>query len=265
MTTMEQRRNQNTVQQQDDEETQHGPFPVEQLQVRFLQKFTFSEHNLPQIYLGTLVLCTVEGVAYTPRKDLLQIKGISDAKVTKSLKQASSKLVPLGFTSAASSMPRDRRSFRLHLDPGSSNKVLEEELKPDPSLSCMVSSALGRLSCAIHCCNLPTSHGSRRWRGKAMYIDAEGTFRPQRLLQIADRAYNTDHQSSFCFEAASMMVETRCVEFALMIVDRATALYRTDFSGRESFRLDKCILQKFLRSLQKLAEIVCVAVVITNK
>ncbi|CDY10426.1 BnaCnng03270D [Brassica napus] len=32
MTTMEQRRNQNTVQQQDDEETQHGPFPVEQLQ-----------------------------------------------------------------------------------------------------------------------------------------------------------------------------------------------------------------------------------------
>lgn len=23
--------------------------------------------------------------------------------------------------------------------------------------------------------------------GKAMYIDAEGTFRPQRLLQIADR------------------------------------------------------------------------------
>lgn len=28
-------------------------------------------------------LCTVEGVAYTPRKDLLQIKGISDAKVDK--------------------------------------------------------------------------------------------------------------------------------------------------------------------------------------
>lgn len=32
-TTVEQRRNQNAVQQQDDEEIQHGPFPVEQLQV----------------------------------------------------------------------------------------------------------------------------------------------------------------------------------------------------------------------------------------
>jgi hypothetical protein len=28
-------------------------------------------------------ICTVESVAYTPRKDLLQIKGISDAKVDK--------------------------------------------------------------------------------------------------------------------------------------------------------------------------------------
>ncbi|KAL5723219.1 recombinase rad51 [Ranunculus cassubicifolius] len=73
-----------------------------------------------------------------------------------------------------------------------------------------------------------------------MYIDAEGTFRPQRLLQIAERfglngpdvlenvayarAHNTDHQSRLLLEATSMMVETR---FALMIVDSATALYRT--------------------------------------
>ncbi|KAL7615556.1 DNA repair protein RAD51 homolog A [Lactuca sativa] len=38
------------------------------------------------------------------------------------------------------------------------------------------------------------------------------------------RAHNTDHQSRVLLEAASMMVETR---FALMIVDSATALYRT--------------------------------------
>lgn len=32
---------------------------------------------------------------------------------------------------------------------------------------------------------LPLDQGGGE--GKAMYIDAEGTFRPQRLLQIADR------------------------------------------------------------------------------
>lgn len=34
---------------------------------------------------------------------------------------------------------------------------------------------------------LPLDQGGGE--GKAMYIDAEGTFRPQRLLQIADRCY----------------------------------------------------------------------------
>lgn len=65
------------------------------------------------------------------------------------------------------------------------------------------------------------------------------------------RAYNTDHQSRLLLEAASMMVETR---FALMIVDSATALYRTDFSGRGELSARQMHLAKFLRSLQKIAD-----------
>uniref|UniRef100_A0A8R7U881 Rad51-like C-terminal domain-containing protein n=1 Tax=Triticum urartu TaxID=4572 RepID=A0A8R7U881_TRIUA len=45
-------------------------------------------------------LYIVEYVAYTPRRDLLQIKGIGEAKVDKII-EAASKLVPLGFTSAS--------------------------------------------------------------------------------------------------------------------------------------------------------------------
>ncbi|KAB2618277.1 DNA repair protein RAD51-like protein [Pyrus ussuriensis x Pyrus communis] len=59
-----------------------------------------------------------------------------------------------------------------------------------------------------------------------------------------------------------MMVETR---FALMIVDSATALYRTDFSGRGELSARQMHLAKFLRSLQKLADEFGVAVVITNQ
>ncbi|KAI8010050.1 hypothetical protein LOK49_LG06G01634 [Camellia lanceoleosa] len=76
------------------------------------------------------------------------------------------------------------------------------------------------------------------------------------------RAYNTDHQSRLLLEAASMMVETM---FALMIVDSATALYRTDFSGRGELSARQMHLAKFLRSLQKLADEFGVAVVITNQ
>lgn len=42
--------------------------------------------------------------------------------------------------------------------------------------------------------------------------------------------------------------------FAVMIVDSATALYRTDFSGRGELSARQMHLAKFLRSLQKLAD-----------
>lgn len=43
---------------------------------------------------------TVESIAFTPKKALIQIKGISEAKADKLVAEAQ-KLVPLGFTTAA--------------------------------------------------------------------------------------------------------------------------------------------------------------------
>ena len=100
-----------------------------------------------------------------------------------------------------------------------------------------------------------------------MYIDTEGTFRPERLLAIAERygldgeavldnvafarAYNADHQQNLLIQAASMMSESR---FSLLIVDSATALYRTDFNGRGELSARQGHMAKFLRSLMRLAD-----------
>ncbi|KAK6126692.1 hypothetical protein DH2020_039572 [Rehmannia glutinosa] len=222
---MEQQRKQMQQQEQQEEveDVQHGPFPVEQLQASGIAALDIKK-------LKDAGLCTVESVAYSPRKELLQIKGISGIE-----------------TGSITELYGEFRSGKTQL-------------------------------CHTLCvtCQLPLDQGGGE--GKAMYIDAEGTFRPQRLLQIADRfglngadvlenvayarAYNTDHQSRLLLEAASMMVETR---FALMIVDSATALYRTDFSGRGELSARQMHLAKFLRSLQKLADEFGVAVVITNQ
>lgn len=61
--------------------------------------------------------------------------------------------------------------------------------------------------------------------GKCLYIDTEGTFRPVRLLAIAERyglngeevldnvayarAYNADHQQQLLLQASAMMAESR--------------------------------------------------------
>ena len=48
------------------------------------------------------------------------------------------------------------------------------------------------------------------------------------------RAYNSDHQNQLLMQAAAMMAESR---YALLVVDSATALYRTDYSGKETLRM----------------------------
>ena len=61
--------------------------------------------------------------------------------------------------------------------------------------------------------------------GKCLYIDTEGTFRPVRMLAVADRygldgesvldniayarAYNADHQLQLLIQASAMMAESR--------------------------------------------------------
>ena len=114
--------------------------------------------------------------------------------------------------------------------------------------------------------------------GKCLYIDTEGTFRPERLLAVANRyglngedvldnvayarAYNSDHQSALLLHASAMMAESR---YALLIVDSATSLYRTDFSGRGELSARQTHLARFLRTLLRLSDEFGVAVVITNQ
>ncbi|XP_074556819.1 DNA repair protein RAD51 homolog 1-like [Curcuma longa] len=168
-------------------------------------------------------LCTVESVAYTPRKDLLQIKGISDAKVDKII-EAASKLVPLGFTSASQLHAQRLEIIQITSGSRELDKILEGGIETGSITELYGEFRSGKTQlCHTLCvtCQLPLDQGGGE--GKALYIDAEGTFRPQRLLQIADRfglngadvlenvayarAYNTDHQSRLLLEAASMMVE----------------------------------------------------------
>jgi len=100
-----------------------------------------------------------------------------------------------------------------------------------------------------------------------MYIDTEGTFRPERLVDIAERfgldgrevlenvafarAHNSDQQNKLLLQAAALMAENR---YALLVVDSATALYRTDFSGRGELSARQMHLGKFLRNLQRIAD-----------
>lgn len=76
------------------------------------------------------------------------------------------------------------------------------------------------------------------------------------------RAHNSEHQSDLLKLAAAIMSQDR---YALIVVDSATALYRTDYSGRGELSERQMQLAQFLRQLTRLAEEFGVAVFITNQ
>eukprot|EP00257_Ricinus_communis_P015055 XP_015572892.1 DNA repair protein RAD51 homolog [Ricinus communis] len=226
----QQQRQQQKQPQAELDEMQHGPFPVEQLQESGIAALDVKK-------LKDAGLCTVESVAYSPRKELLQIKGISEAKVDKII-EAASKLVPLGFTSASQLHAQRLEIIQITSGSRELDKILEGGIETGSITEIYGEFRSGKTQlCHTLCvtCQLPLDQGGGE--GKAMYIDAEGTFRPQRLLQIADRfglngadvlenvayarAYNTDHQSRLLLEAASMMVETFGV--AVVITNQVVA------------------------------------------
>ena len=203
---------------------------------------------------------------------------MSDAKLEK-LQNVAFGLVPMGFTTA--SAMAEQQAARIMI--GTGCKELDDILEGGLE-SGSITEIYGEYRCgktqfchtlAVTCQKEVDMGGGE---GKCLYIDTEGTFRPQRLQQIAEahglcpdsvlenvayaRAHNTEHQNQLLVAAASMMAETR---FSLVIVDSATALYRTEYNGRGELSSRQVSLGRFLRNLQRLADEFGVAVVVTNQ
>ena len=114
--------------------------------------------------------------------------------------------------------------------------------------------------------------------GNCLYIDSENSFRPERVIQIAQhlklepetvlknifvaRAYNADHQMLLAEKAAEMIKEKN---IKLLIVDSLIAQFRSEFIGRGMLADRQQKLNKHLRVLAKLAEMNNIAVLVTNQ
>ncbi len=115
--------------------------------------------------------------------------------------------------------------------------------------------------------------------GKAVYIDTEGTFRPDRVRQLAEgiganpekvlknifvaRAFNSDHQILLLDKITEMVKNGEPIK--LLVIDSLTAHFRAEFSGRGQLADRQQKLNKYLHNLMKLAEQHNLAVYVTNQ
>ena len=132
------------------------------------------------------------------------------------------------------------------------------------------------LSLAVNV-QLPPEQGGAN--GKAVFIDTEGTFRPARIKQIAEkiganyekvlknifvaRAFNSDHQILLLEKIGEMIKNGEPIK--LLIIDSLTAHFRAEYSGRGQLADRQQKLNKYLHDLMKLAETHNLAVYVTNQ
>lgn len=115
--------------------------------------------------------------------------------------------------------------------------------------------------------------------GVCVYIDTEGTFRPERIKQIAAtagidpqtalkgikvaRAFNSDHQQLLAEKVDDLIKQGLNVK--LVIVDSLTSHFRAEFIGRGTLADRQQRINKHMHSLMKLADKYNLAVYVTNQ
>ena len=175
--------------QQQQEEIQEGeefvPNDIERLQEEGINVADINK-------LKAVGLCTVLSVMQATKRFMLNIKGISDNKLEK-IRMAASKIEGAGFQNANAVL--EKRKMIKRISTGS--KVLDELLQGGLE-SQSITEVYGEyrtgktqlcLTMAVTA-QLPRSMGGGG--GKVLYIDAENTFRPERIAKISER-FGLDH------------------------------------------------------------------------
>jgi DNA repair protein RadA len=132
--------------------------------------------------------------------------------------------------------------------------------------------------CHTLCVMVQTSAAEGGLQSGAVYIDTEYTFRPERIVGIAEnrgadpeeilanitvaKAYNSAHQELIVGELGPIVQEGRV---KLLIVDSAVAHYRAEFLGRGTLSERQQRLNRFMHLLVRTAEAHNLAVVVTNQ
>ena len=221
---------------------------------------------------------TVPGIHMQCRKDLANIKGLSEAKVDKII-EAARKVCDAGFISGVSCLQQRSRVTKLTTGSSSLDRLLGGGMESMSITEAFGEFRTGKTQLAhtlCVTCQLPTSLGGGN--GKAIYIDTESTFRPERIKPIAERygldgaaalenilvarAFTHEHQMHLLSQTAAKMAED---QFSLLVIDSITALFRVDFSGRGELAERQQKLAKMLSLLIKIAEEYNVVVYITNQ
>jgi len=221
---------------------------------------------------------TVESVAATPARELAEKAGLGAETAEKVALLALMHVDP-GFVPAMEVLQRRRRMMRCTTGSKELDLILAGGVETGSITEFIGEYGSGKTQICLTLsvmAQLPPEQGGLG--GGVAVIDAEGTFLPERIVQIAAargldpkevlsnifiaKCYNSDHLS-ILIDNLPGIIEKNNVK--LVIVDSIISHFRGEYLGRENLSERQQKLGNCLHRLMRIAETFNVAVVVTNQ
>lgn len=221
---------------------------------------------------------SVEAIAVASPGELAAAGSIGETTATKIIK-AAREMLDIGFETADLLLERRQTAGRIKTGSTALDELFGGGIETQSITEMYGSFRSGKTQMAHQLAvniQLPPEEGGLG--ATAIYVDTEGTFRPERLVDMAEaigldtgkvlknvvwaRAYNSDHQILLCDQAMEMAPDKNA---KLLVVDSVTSHFRAEYTGRGTLAARQQKLNKHLHHLQRGAEINNMAVYITNQ
>lgn len=220
----------------------------------------------------------IRAIATLPPKTLMAESGIGD-KTAEKIVKAAQELCKMEFTTADIVFEKRKNLGRIVTSSNALNEMLGGGIETGAITELVGEFRTGKTQIAHQCCinvQLPVDQGGLG--GKALYVDSEGTFRPERLAKMAmakgmdvkealknviyARAYNSEHQINILRQARKL-IETQAVK--LIVIDSLISHFRGEYFGLGSLGPRQQLLNMHIHQIQQLCDTYMIAAIVTNQ
>lgn len=220
----------------------------------------------------------IEKIATAAPHEVSDISGISVDAAKKAV-DAAKQATTLEFSTGSQILEKRILLGKISAAANSLNELLGGGVEANAITEAYGKFASGKTQLGFQLCvNVQRPVNDGGLDGKVLFIDTEGTFRPDRLEQIAKaagmdpkqvlenifvvRATSTDQQI-LAIERADKLIRESNIK--LVVVDSLMALFRSEFLGRGALGERQQKLNSHIHKLQKLADTYDLAVYMTNQ
>ncbi|MFX0035595.1 MAG: DNA repair and recombination protein RadA [Candidatus Hermodarchaeota archaeon] len=222
---------------------------------------------------------SLESIAFTPPGIIQEESGLGE-KTTIKLIKASMEKLNIGFKSAEDVWEHRKNITRITTGSQELDDLLGGGVETGSVIEFFGEFRTGKTQ-IMHqlCVNVQMPEEKGGINGRALYIDTEGTFRPERIIQMAEgldmdhkevlkniifgRAYNSDHQILLIKEAANLVKEKN---IKIIVVDSLIGHFRSEYIGRGTLANRQQLINSHLHDLLRLCDIYPdLAILITNQ